>query len=422
MPATTGIASATRHVLPNGMVVLALHNPATPTISLQGDLRIGAVDEPAEKSGLASFTASALIRGTKKRTFQQLVEETEQRGCSVSAGSGVHTTSFSGRALSEDLPLILDVLADMLCSPTFPAAEVEKLRGQSLMSLREAEQETRTQAGRAMRRMLYPPEHPYSRPSSGSIESVQAITRDDLVNFHRAYHPATMTIAVVGDVEPQAVIQGVEHVFAGWEPSAPPPPQDLPAPTVLQGVGREVIAMEGKAQSDLIYAVHGLRRGDEDYYAAMLANLILGQLGMGGRLGDHVRDTHGMAYSVGSRLDANLGAGPWYAVAGVNPANVERAVAGILGEIKQFQADGPTEQELSDARSYLVGSLALGLETNSGVAGTLVAIERFGLGLDYIERYPALVNGVSHAQIVAAARKYLSTDHYALAVAGPRSS
>jgi zinc protease len=417
---TTGISSATRHVLPNGIVALILQNKSTPTVSVQGDLLVGAVDEPAAKSGLASFTGAALIRGTAKRTFQELVAETEQRGCSVSAGGGVHTSSFSGRALTEDLPLVLDVLADMLRNPTFPQAEVEKLRAQFLMGLKEAEQETRTQAGRAMRAMLYPPEHPYSRSAGGTIETVQAITRDDLAEFHTRYHPATMTIAVVGDIEAEQVIAELEQVFSGWEPAGAPPRQELPPVTKIEGVSRREIAMEGKSQSDLLWAVHGLQRSDPDYYAAMLANLILGQLGMGGRLGDHVRDTHGMAYSVGSRLDATLGAGPWYAVAGINPQNVQRALDGILNEIKQFQSEGPTDQELDDARAYLTGSLVLGLETNGGVASTLVAIERYGLGLDYIDRYPAIINGVSREAIVEAARTYLSTDDYVVTVAGPQ--
>lgn len=416
-----GISSATRHVLPNGIVALIQRNSSTPTVSVQGDLRIGAVNEPAAKSGLASFTGAALIRGTAKRTFQELVAETEERGCSVTAGGGSHTSSFGGKALSEDLPLIIEVLADMLRNPTFPAAEVEKLRGQFLMGLRESEQETRTQAGRAMREMLYPPEHPYSRSAGGTIETMQAISQSDLVAFHKSFHPSTMNVAIVGDIEPQAVIALLEEAFGGWEPAGVVPQAELPAATPLSGVNERRIEMEGKAQSDLLWAVHGLKRSDEHYYGAMMANLILGQLGMGGRLGDHVRDTHGMAYSVGSRLDANLGAGPWYAAAGINPANVQRALDGILGEIRQFQEEGPSAEELSDARAYLSGSLVLGLETNGGVASTLIAIERYGLGLDYIDRYPAIISGISREAIVAAARTYLSTDDYVVAVAGPKS-
>lgn len=417
--AAGGIAASTRHVLPNGLVALIQRNASSPTVRVRGEVRVGAVHETAEKSGLASFTGAALIRGTQNRTFQQIVSETEERGCSVNAGGGLHSSGFSGKALAEDLPLVLEILADMVIHPTFPANEVEKLRGQFLMSLRESEQETRTQASRAARTLLYPPEHPYSRLSSGTIETVQGITRDDLVAFHRHYHPAATTVAVVGDVDPDTVIAELERFFGQWELPHPPPAHTLPTVPAIQGVQRRDVSMAGKVQSDIVWSVHGLSRTDPDYYAAMIGNMILGRLGMGGRLSDNVRENQGMAYYVYSGLEADVGAGPWAAVAGVNPLNVERAIAAILHEIEQFKQEGPTELELSDARAYLTGSLVLGLETNDGIANTLLAIERYGLGLDYIERYPAIINGVSHDDIVAVARKYLSTENYVLAVAGP---
>lgn len=415
----TGISSTTRHTLANGLTALILRNPSAPTVSVRGEVRVGATHEAAEQSGIAVFTGAALIRGAGPRSFQEIVSETEERGCSVNAGGGQHVSGFGGKALAEDLPLMLGILSDMLIRPTFPTHEVEKLRGQFLMSLRESEQETGTQASRATRAMLYPAEHPFSRLSSGTAETVQAIGRDQIAAFHARYHPAITTIAVVGDVEPAAVIAELERCFGGWQGSGTPAPVALPDVPPLGGIQRRDIAMAGKVQSDLIWAVHGLRRSDPDFYAAMLANLILGQLGMGGRLGEHVREQQGMAYYCYSGMEADLGAGPWAAAAGVNPANVERAAAAILHEIAQFLRDGPTEQELDDARAYLTGSLVLGLETSDGIAGTLLAIERYGLGLDYIDRYPAIINGVSHAQIVAAARRYLSTERYVLAVAGP---
>jgi zinc protease len=413
------IATAVRHVLANGMVALVQRNPSAPTVSVRGEVRIGAVAEPAERNGLAVFTGAALIRGAGERTFQQIVAETEERGASVNAGGGLHSSSFGGKALAEDLPLILAILADMVQRPTFPDVEVERLRGQFLMGLRESEQETSTQASRAVRELLYPAEHPYSRLSSGTIASVQAITRNDLATFHTRYHPALTTIAVVGDVNPPAVIDALERSFGAWRGAGEPLAQVLPAVPPLNGVQRRDIPMAGKVQSDIVWAVHGLRRNDPDYYPAMLANMILGRLGMGGRLGENVRENQGMAYYCYSSLEADLGAGPWAAVAGVNPGNVERAVAAILHEVAQFTAEGPTAQELDDARAYLTGSLVLGLETSDGIAGMLLAIERYGLGLDYVARYPSIINGVSHEAIVDAARRYLSTEHYVLATAGP---
>jgi zinc protease len=377
------------------------------------------VHETAERNGLAAFTGAALIRGAGTRTFQEIVEETESLGCSVNAGGGVHGSGFGGKALAEDLPLVLEILADLVQRPTFPAHEVERLRGQFLTGLRENEQDTQTQASRAVRKVLFPTEHPYSRMSSGTIDTVSAITRDDLVAFHKLYHPAVTTIVVVGDVQPDTVIALLEQYFGGWEPAGPPPTLDFPPVPPLTGITRNDIAMQGKVQSDVIWAVHGLNRFAPDYYAAMLGNMILGRLGMGGRLGDNVREEQGMAYYCQSGFDADLGAGPWFAIAGVNPANVDRAIEAILHEIEVFKADGPTDQELDDAKAYLTGSLVLGLETSDGIAGTLMGIERYHLGLDYIVRYPDIINGITHAAIVAAVRNYLTTDRYTLAVAGP---
>lgn len=415
----SSIATATRHVMSNGMVALIQRNPNSPSVSVRGDVDVGAANESPEQNGLAVFTGAALIRGTAQRTFQQIVAETEALGATVNAGGGMHSSGFGGRALTEDFSLILGILADMLRSPTFPAQEVERLRGQFLMSLRESEQETRTQASRVARALLFPPEHPYSRLTSGSMETVKSLTREDLSTFQQLYHPALTTIAIVGDVDPPAVIAALEQVFGGWEVASAPPIRQLPAPTPLAGVVRRDITMTSKVQSDVIWAVHGLTRTDPDYYIASVANMILGRIGLGGRLGDNVREQQGLAYSCGSSLDADVGAGPWAALAGVNSANVDRAIAAIVHEIATFRADGPTDEELNDARDFMTGSLALGLETNDGIAGTLLGIERYGLGLDYIARYPSIIRSITAEQIVDVARKYLSTENYIVVVAGP---
>src|SRR5215211_180119 len=203
----SSIATATRHIMSNGMVALIQRNPNSPSVSVRGDVAVGAANELPEKNGLAVFTGAALIRGTARRTFQQIVAETEALGATVNAGGGMHSSGFGGRSLTEDFPLIIGILADMLRTPTFPAQEVERLRGQFLMSLRESEQETRTQASRVARALLFPPEHPYSRLTSGRVETVKPLTRDDLAAFQLLYHPALTTIAIVGDVDPPAVIE-----------------------------------------------------------------------------------------------------------------------------------------------------------------------------------------------------------------------
>lgn len=421
--APAGLASATRHVLSNGMVALIHRNPTSPTVSIRGEVSVGAANETASTSGLSAFTAAALIRGTEKRSFQQIVAETEAIGCSVNAGGGMHISSFSGKALVEDVPLVFEMLADMLICPTFPPQEVEKLRAQFLMQLREYEEETHVQASRAAMSLLYPPEHPYSRLSSGTQETVSAITRDELAAFQRLYHPARCLIAVVGDVQPDAIIADLERFFGQWRKEEDPTPApDLPVVPPLTQIARKTIPMGGKVQSDILWCVHGIKRTDPDYYAAVLGNMILGRIGMGGRLGDNVREKQGLAYSVSSGLQAGKGAGPWAAEAGVSPADVDRAIESILHEIEQFKQHGPTDEELSDARAFLTGSLVLRLETNSGLANALLDIETYNLGLDFIERYPDIINRVTHEEIVTVARTYLSTERYVLTVAGPPMS
>ena len=416
------IATALRYELPNGMVALVQRNATAPTVSVYGEVRVGAANEPPEKNGLSAFTGAALIRGAGHRTFQEIVAITEAVGASVNAGGGMHSTGFAGRSLNEDVALILEILSDMVRAPVFPDEEIERLRGQFLMALREDEQDTSVRASRALRSIMFPPTHPYSRLSRGTIETISTLTREDLIQFHTLYHPAATTIAVVGDIDPAAVIALIERFFGDWQAPGAPPRVTLPDPLPLPDQRRVHIALDGKSQTDVIWAVHGLDRRSPDYYAASVANMILGQLGIGGRLGERVREEQGLAYYCGSSLDADLGAGPWTAMAGVNPAHVERAIDAIVREIKQFAAEGPTEQELADARDFMTGRLAIGLETNDSIASTLLGIERYQLGLDYIERYPAIISSIDRDQVVEVARRYLATDDYAIVTAGPPAS
>jgi zinc protease len=177
--------------------------------------------------------------------------------------------------------------------------------------------------------------------------------------------------------------------------------------------------MPGKSQSDIILGWPAMRRLDPDFDGARLANTVLGVFGMMGRLGEHVREEQGMAYYAYSRLSANRDPGGWTAIAGVAPHNVERALQAMLAEVKRLRDELVPEAELEDCKHYLTGSLPIQLETNDGVATVLVDIEWHGLGLDYVQRYHELIDGVTPHDVQAAARKYLDPAAYTLAIAGP---
>ena len=183
-----GPESITRRELPNGIAVLARENHTSPSVVVRGYLQAGAYDERPEQAGLSAFAADALLRGTATRTFDQIYETLESVGASVGISGGTHTTGFGTKSLAEDLPLALDILADVLRHPTFPPDEVEKLRGEILTGLEERAHDTRSMAGLAFRELAYPQAHPYSRSIDGYTETISGISRDDLAVFYAGSH------------------------------------------------------------------------------------------------------------------------------------------------------------------------------------------------------------------------------------------
>lgn len=409
-----------RYRLSNGLTLLVQENHTSPSVVVRGSLRAGALFDPPEKPGLADFTASAMRRGTENRTFAEINETVEAVAASLYVSGGRHLTSFGGKSLVEDFELLVEVLADVLLHPIFPQKEVDKIRGQTLTSLKEMEDSPRALASRYFRELLYTPNHPYGRHVIGTLESIPTITRQHLVDFYQTYYrPEGAIIVVVGDMTGEQVRDALERALGGWRKEGPPSPLEVPPSSSLPEQRCFVHTMADKSQADVIVGFVGPARLASDYYAATLGNVILGQLGLGGRLGENVREEQGLAYYAHSRLDGGLGNGPWLARAGVNPADVEQAIDTIVAELRRFCSEPVSQAELDDAKAYITGTLPLRLETNEGVAGTLHQMELYELGDDYIMRYSDLMNAVSREEILAAAQRYLHPEHYALVVAGP---
>ncbi|GAB4526706.1 MAG: pitrilysin family protein [Anaerolineae bacterium] len=409
-----------RFTLANGIKLIVQENHVSPSVVVRGHLWVGSVNDPPEKMGLAHFTASTVRRGTTTRTYQEINEITESVGAHVYVSGGRHLTSFGGKSLAEDFTLLIDILADVLLNPSFPQNEVDKARGQIITGLRELENDTRSLANREFRQLLYTQEHPYGRPGDGTLDSIPGIQRDDLQRFyHTHYHPQGAAIVVVGDVQAESVRDTLERAIGGWQPAGEAPIFEVPAPQPLTELRRYVRTMTNKTQADLVLGTVGPDRAAEEYYAARLGDTILGHLGLMGRLGESVRDQQGLAYYAYSGLEAGLGRGPWSVRAGVNPANVDKAISSILAEIRRLRDEPVTDQELEDGQDYLTGSLPLRLETNEGIANTLLDMDLYQLGDDYIIRFPDLIRSVTREQIQAAAQKYLDPEHYALAIVGP---
>jgi zinc protease len=327
----------------------------------------------------------------------------------------------SFHSLVEDMDQVLALSADIILDPIFPADELEKVRQQALTGLREQESDTGSMASRAVREQLYPLGHPYRIPSSGDIDTVERLHRDQLVTYHaRSFGPAVTTIAVVGGVRDlDDVVERISRVFGDWSSKVPPamdvPFIDPPATTI-----RKAYEVRGKSQADVALAYPSLPRSVEPpYFAMSMANLILGQLGLMGRLGASVRDKQGLAYYAYSSFGGGKANSSWTTRAGVDPGNVQRALDSILDEVARLRSELVTEDELADGKSYLVGSLPLGLESLSGVVSLLMAIEQHGLGLDYLERYPAYIDAITRQGVLESAQQWLDPDRLVIGIAGP---
>jgi zinc protease len=295
---------------------------------------------------------------------------------------------------------------------------VERLRAQSLTGLAIRAQDTAEMASLTFDQIVFAG-HPYARPDDGWPETIQAISRDDLVEFHRIhYGPKGLVLAIVGAIEPEAIAGQVAIVLGNWSnPSQP----DLPALPELKALKKSVtrkIKIPGKSQTDLVIGTSGPRRKDPEFMPASLGNSVLGQFGMAGRIGEVVREKSGLAYYASSSLSAGIGPGAWDVSAGVNPANFQKARDLICKEIERFVDKEVTSEELADSQSNFIGRLPLSLESNAGVVNALLNIERFDLGLDYYRRYPDLVRAVTPEDVLETARKYLHPDKLAIAIAG----
>ena len=409
-----------RQQLGNGIVLLTHQNADSPQAVIRASLLAGSLFDSPERTGLARFVAPMLIRGTDHHTFQQLSEETDSLGMALNTDAGRLTAQVSIRCLKEDFGRALEILSEVLRRPTFPEDEAEKLRAQIITGLREQETSPRVVAERRFLEELYPEGHPYRLWPSGSQNTVASISQGDLLGFYRKYYrPDVLTLAVVGDVAPADATEQIRRILGDWQVKGKPHTAEVPDVGLPETAVREV-AVPGKFQSEMVMGLPAISRKDPDYYALRLGNLIFGELGLSGRLGAVIRDQLGLAYHVSSDLQAAVGPSPWAIRAGINPANVHKAIDAARREIERWRTELVNEKEIEDGKSFLIGSLPIALESSDGIARTMLDIEFYQLGLDYLERYPGLIDGVTRETIRDAVDRWIHPDHLVTVIAGPK--
>jgi len=406
----------TRSVTANGMTVLFLEQHFLPTVEIHALVKVGSAQDPPDKAGLANLTASLLDEGTLTQTSRQIAEQIDFVGGSLEAHAAEDFTTASTRVLKKDADLGFALLADMLQHPAFHKQEFERVRTQILGEIVSDDDDPGNVAMKAFHQLIFHG-HPYSWPAHGTEETLTRITVADIQQFHaREYLPNQTILVIVGDLTQDQAATLVQTHFGSWKKGTPSPYQ-MKKPASIE---RKMVQLIEKdlTQSTIVLGHTGISRTNPDYYAVTVMNYILGAGGFSSRLMDSIRDKQGLAYGIMSQFDSRLMPGAFFISLQTRTDVTNQAIAGVLTEIKGMRDAPVTDQELNEAKSFIVGSFPLRVDSSAKLANVLAQVELYNLGLDYFTQYPRAIEKVTKDDVLRVAKQYLDPQHYALVVVG----
>ncbi len=400
--------------LKNGMILLLSEKHDIPMVTLNMAITAGSTVEPQDKPGLASLTASLLMQGTTKRTASRINREIDFIGGSLSVSGGDDFASASLRVLKKDVKTGMDLLSDVLMNPAFDQKECDRKVKEALAEIQRQKEEPETIASEAFAKAVFG-RHPYGKTSDDVAAYLPKLARQDLLDFYqRHYGPNNTIIAVVGDVKEKEIIALLNGYFKDWK-RAEQPVQPLPAPPKVDRT--TVLKLEKNiTQANIVMGRIGISRQDPDFYAVTVMNYILGGGGFTSRLMDNIRDNRGLAYDVHSMFSAQKEPGAFSVRIQTKNESASEVISETLKEIGRIRSELVSEKELADAKAYLTGSFALRMDTSAKIAGILTSIEIYNLGLDYPQKYPAIIQAVTREDLLRVAKKYLDPDRMVIVV------
>ncbi len=403
-----------------GIKCLLYKSANNPTVAVHGSILAGTSSEPSAKSGLAELTARLLIRGTRKLGAVKIADLLESVGAAVSFRNSQDSIIFQARMTSPWTKRVLAIVADCLTKPALSPRDIEREREGLLTDIRLRDDDTTRRGMRELQRLVYPPGHPYRKDRFGTAETVKALERSDVKEyFENVITSAPALIAFAGQFKKDEVVGWAARTFATRSEKKINAKKNAAANPVSKSTNREIV-MPHKTQGDILIGGVACSRTDPDYEPLNLMNVILGELGFMGRLGQRVRDKEGLAYSCTSFLNAGLAGGSWTALAGVNPRNIAKALVLMKEEIERVRQELVEEQELADAKQNQLGSALMELESTEGIARTSHNLAHFDLGLDYFVKRRQLFAKITREDLMEMARKYLDSSRLSTVIVGPR--
>ncbi|HYM83878.1 MAG TPA: pitrilysin family protein [Candidatus Dormibacteraeota bacterium] len=408
-----------RERLSNGLTCLLVDLPGRPLVSASLVMRRGAVDEAAGVGGATVLAARALSEGTERFGAVELVEAAERLGASLHADAGWDATTAGVEVPAARLGPALELLAELVRRPTFPAAEVERLRDERLNDILQARADPRRRAEEAFVETIYEPGVPYRRPAGGLPETVAGLDRDALAaSYGAGIDPSLLTLVVGGDLAGMDVVGLAEPLFGDW--AASPSAEASTEPRVAGAVSERfvrIIHRPGAVQTEIRIGHVGLPRRIDDFHAVVVMTTLLGGL-FNSRLNSKLREEKGYTYGASASFDMRRGAGPFAARAAVNTEATAPAIVDTLAELTKVVEEPVADAELVAARDFLVGVFPLRFETPGPVVGSIAGLVVQGLPDDELQRYRPAVEAVGVDQVLAAARAHIHPERAAIVLVG----
>jgi zinc protease len=411
----------TKTTLTNGAELIVSEKHDLPLISfsitfLGGDNQF----EPAGRQGVASLTAALLSEGTKTRNGDQLSNALQLLGTTVSSNVVGETGSIAFVSTAAKFGPTLDILADMLLNPTFPAAGLERLRGQRLVALTQARAQPNAIASRVFPRIVFGSNHPYGRVVTE--ESLKAIGREDIVAFHKAYYqPGRALITVVGDTTQAAARPVIEKALAAWTKGGDRPTFNYPAVADPRPTTIFLVDKPGAAQSTFAIGRPGPPRSTPDYYALQVMNTILGGM-FQSRLNANIREEKGYSYGVNSNFAYGKGPGPFRTGGDIVTAKSDAALVEFMKELRGIIGSRPiTDEELTTAKDALIQRLPGTFASVSSVNAAITTLWTQNLPDDYYQQYTKRISAITKEDVLRVAKQYVTVDNLAIVIVGDRS-
>ncbi len=410
------LKKAQRVVLPNGLVLVLFENHRLPIFEARVELREASIYQSDDKLGVAILTGALLDEGTAKQSGAQVAAAIENVGGSLSmTGSG-----GSVRVLAPDRKRGLELLLECLTEPRFRKEAFARAKARLLAEIGESETQPETRAQRLFRSLAYG-KNPLGRPAEGTTKTVSGLNPADCAAFHqKVFVPNNAIVAVVGDFDSKALVAEIRALSAGWKKAELTHPV-LPPVEKPKAFTEKILTMPEASQLQVYMGNVGIRRSNPDYYKLLVMDYILGTgTGFTDRLSSRLRDREGLAYTVSATITSTAGLEPglFTCYIGTDRENLAKVKKMFLEELNRIRDSKPSAKELADVKAYLTGSRLLEFATITGIARQLLAIERYGLGFDYLEHFQKAVAAVTAEDVQEVAKKYIHPTRMVLVAAG----